>query len=75
VALATGYPGTPSTEILEHFAALEGRRGYMRLSLTVPRETIVRSHCCPAIASGATDNLNGIKRMSVLRRFFDLKFQ
>ncbi len=23
VALATGYPGTPSTEILEHFAALE----------------------------------------------------
>ncbi len=25
VALATGYPGTPSTEILEHFAALDGR--------------------------------------------------
>ncbi|MEN6603350.1 MAG: thiamine pyrophosphate-binding protein, partial [Bryobacteraceae bacterium] len=25
VALATGYPGTPSTEILEHFAALNGR--------------------------------------------------
>jgi indolepyruvate ferredoxin oxidoreductase, alpha subunit len=25
VALATGYPGTPSTEILEHFASLDGR--------------------------------------------------
>jgi len=25
VALATGYPGTPSTEIVEHFAALDGR--------------------------------------------------
>jgi len=25
VALGTGYPGTPSTEILEHFAALGGR--------------------------------------------------
>ena len=26
VALGTGYPGTPSTEILEHFHALGGRR-------------------------------------------------
>ncbi len=25
VALATGYPGTPSTEILEHFSAIGGR--------------------------------------------------
>ena len=25
VALGTGYPGTPSTEILEHFATLGGR--------------------------------------------------
>ncbi len=24
VALATGYPGTPSTEILEHFSAIGG---------------------------------------------------
>ena len=35
VALGTGYPGTPSTEILEAFAAL----GYASVNKAPPRAT------------------------------------
>lgn len=40
IALATGYPGTPSTEILEHFAAMPPSPGAQRKAQWAPNEKV-----------------------------------
>jgi indolepyruvate ferredoxin oxidoreductase alpha subunit len=47
VALGAGYPGTPSTEILEHFSALGGRAQW------APNEKVALEVCLGAAFGGA----------------------
>lgn len=53
IELATGYPGTPSTEILEHFASLEPVTGARKLSQWAPNEKVALEVAIGASYAGA----------------------